>query len=125
MLGDSDAIATVAVRDLEAARRFYEGKLRLKPADEQEPGTMTYVTGRSKLFVYPSQYAGTNKATAVTFAVGEEFDSLVHELAGRGVVFEHYDLPDTMRQGDVHIAGDLKVAWFKDPDGNVISIANG
>ena len=45
-------------------------------------------------------------------------------LKAKGVVFEHYDLPDTRRDGDVHIAGDLRVAWFKDPDGNILNIAS-
>ena len=73
------------------------------------------------LFVYRSPYAGTNKATAVTF-VAEEVDDLVRTLRGRGVTFEHYDLPKMTRQGDIHVAGPMKTAWFKDPDGNIFSL---
>jgi hypothetical protein len=40
------------------------------------------------------------------------------------VNFEHYDLPGMTRRGDVHIGDEMKVAWFKDPDGNILNIAN-
>jgi hypothetical protein len=45
-------------------------------------------------------------------------------LAAKGVKFEHHDLPDTTRAGDVHLSGDVQVAWFKDLDGNILSIVN-
>ena len=46
-------------------------------------------------------------------------------LKTKGVTFEHYDMPDTTRKGDVHVAGNMKVAWFKDPDGNTLCIVSG
>ncbi len=120
MLSDKDAIATVAVKNLESARKFYEGTLGLTKVMENEE-VLAFKTGKSTLFVYRSQYAGTNRATAVTF-VAEEVDDLVRALKGRGVTFEHYDLPNMIRQGDLHVAGPMKVAWFKDPDGNIFSL---
>ena len=122
MLSDKDAIATVAVKNLETAKKFYEGTLGLTKVLENEE-VLAFKTGTSTLFVYRSQYAGTNKATAVTF-VAEEVDDLVRTLKGRGVTFEHYDLPQTKREGDVHVAGEHKIAWFKDPDGNILSVMN-
>ena len=121
MLGDKDAIATAAVKDIETARRFYEDKLGLKPVQQaEEQGVITYKTGGSSLLVYASQFAGTNKATTVTWSVGGDFDDIVQSLQAKGVSFEHYDgLPDVTRQGDVHRSGDFKLAWFKDPDGNI------
>ena len=120
MLSDNNAVATVAVKNLEAAKKFYEGTLGLIKVMENEE-LLTFKTGGSTLFVYRSQYAGTNKATAVTF-VAEEIDDLVRMLKGRGVSFEHYDLPQMTRQGDIHVAGSMKAAWFKDPDGNIFSL---
>jgi catechol 2,3-dioxygenase-like lactoylglutathione lyase family enzyme len=120
MLGDIDAIATVAVKDLATARRFYEGKLGLKPANPEDHGVITYKTGGTTLVVYGSQYAGTNQATSVTWGVGDDFDEILRELQSKGVTFEHYDgLPQVTREGDVHRAGGFKLAWFKDPDGNI------
>jgi catechol 2,3-dioxygenase-like lactoylglutathione lyase family enzyme len=123
MLADHDAIATVAVKDLEVARKFYQDVVGLTPTEEQEPGVVSFKSGSSTLFVYVSQYAGTNQATAVTWAVGDKVEEIVRALKARGVVFEHYDLPDVTLHGDIHVAGELKLAWFKDPDGNILAIA--
>ena len=120
MLSDNDAIATVGVKNLETAKKFYEGTLGLTKVMENEE-VVAFKTGRSTLFVYRSPYAGTNKATAVTF-VAAEVEDLVRTLKGRGVTFEHYDLPKMVRQGDIHVAGTMKAAWFKDPDGNIFSL---
>jgi hypothetical protein len=54
----------------------------------------------------------------------DDVEDVVRTLKGKGVKFEHYDLPDTRREGDVHVSGDIRVAWFKDPDGNILSVVN-
>ena len=125
MLGKYDAIATVAVKNLAAAKKFYEGTLGLKQVDAEGDEVVVYQNGGSRLNVYRSQFAGTNKATAVTWTV-DDVDNEVRELKSKGVSFEHYDMPDLKLQGDVHVAegADMKVAWFKDPDGNIFSIVN-
>lgn len=120
MLSDKDAVATVAVKNLESARKFYEQTLGLTKIMENEE-VLAFKSGSSTLFVYRSQYAGTNKATAVTW-VTDEIESIVNTLKDRGVSFEHYDLPKMSRQGDLHVAGTMKAAWFKDPDGNIFSL---
>ena len=123
MLGDAEVMATIAVKDLETAKRFYEGTLELRPAAEQEEGVLNYQCGKAILLVYPSQYAGTNQATAATWVVGDRVDAIVEKLKAKGVAFEHYDdLPETTREGDVHVAGQTRVAWLKDPDGNILAI---
>ena len=120
MLNDKDVVATVAVKNLETARKFYEDTLGLTKVMENEE-VLTFKCGKSMLFVYRSQYAGTNRATAATW-IAEEVDSLVRTLKGRGVNFEHYDMPNLTRQGDVHVAGTMRAASFKDPDGNIFNI---
>lgn len=124
MLGDKTAAATVAVKDMEAAKKFYEEKLGLAKADYDDEGGVMYKTGDSTLFVYESQFAGSNKATAVTWTVGDDLDKLIEELKGKGVKFEHYDMPEVKHEGDVHVFGELRAAWFKDPDGNIHSLIN-
>jgi catechol 2,3-dioxygenase-like lactoylglutathione lyase family enzyme len=122
MLGGKVAAATLAVSDMERARDFYESTLGLEPLQE-EMGSVLYKSGSSMLLVYPSEYAGTNQATAATWAAGDDFDAIVQQLKSKGVSFEHYDdLPDTTREGDVHAMGELKGVWFKDPDGNILSL---
>jgi catechol-2,3-dioxygenase len=125
MLENKDADATVAVKDLEAASKFYEGTLGLKRTDVQNAEVRVYQSGRSKIVVYRSQFAGTNKATTVTWRIGKDLDAVVKALKAKGVVFEHYDLPGITRQGDIHVAGEFKAAWFKDPDGNILHVNSG
>jgi catechol 2,3-dioxygenase-like lactoylglutathione lyase family enzyme len=125
MLGDHEPVATVAVSDLQRAQRFYESTLGLERLDVQGGEAITYRSGTSRLLVYRSQFAGTNGATSVTWLVGDDVDQLVKELEKKGVKFEDYDLPNTRREGHVHLAGGVRVAWFKDPDGNIHSLVNG
>jgi catechol 2,3-dioxygenase-like lactoylglutathione lyase family enzyme len=122
ILGLAEVMPTIAVGKIDTARRFYEHVLDLE-AVGHDSESATYKAGRSTILVYESQFAGTNKATAMTWVVGQELDQIVAALKGRGVVFEHYDLPDTTRQGDIHVSGDVRIAWFKDPDGNIIALS--
>ena len=122
LLRDTDATAMLPVKDLNAAARFYEGTLGLNRVDAEDHEVVVYESGDTIINVYRSSFAGTNKATALTWSV-DDIDEVVRTLKGKGVKFEHYDLPDTERQGDVHISGEMKVAWFKDPDGNILSVA--
>ena len=124
MLSDHDAAAMIAVKDLPAARRFYEEVLGLEPVDAQGEEVVVFRSGDTVLNVYRSEFAGTNRATAVTWAVGDELEELVDALKAKGVPFEHYDMPGLTREGDIHAGGPMKVAWFKDPDGNILSVVN-
>ena len=123
MLRDADAVAMVAVKDLGKAAKFYEETLGLSRAGAEGNEVVVFESGDTKLNVYRSSFAGTNKATAVTWTV-DDIDDVVRTLKGKGVTFEHYDMPNTRHEGDVHVSGHMKVAWFKDPDGNILSVAN-
>jgi catechol-2,3-dioxygenase len=124
MLADKDAVATVAVKDLKAAKKFYGDTLGLKPTPVPEPEVLNYKSGNSTVLVYKSQFAGSNKATSVTWIV-DDVEGTVTDLMAMGVAFEHYDFPGMTRKGDVHIAGKSKAAWFKDPDGNILAVVSG
>ena len=124
MLGDKDAVANIAVKDLKIAKKFYEDTLGLEQVDAEGQEVIVFKSGNSTVNVYRSQYAGTNQATAVTWVVGKDIENVVRALKAKGITFEHYDMPDITREGDLYIAGDLKVAWFKDPDGNILNIVN-
>lgn len=124
MLGTHDAVATIAVRDLNAAKRFYEGTLGLERDAEAAADPPVYRSGATRILVYPSPHSGTNRATAATWFV-KDIERVVEGLKDRGVSFEHYDLKDTLRQGDVHVSGSRKAAWFKDPDGNILGLVSG
>jgi predicted dithiol-disulfide oxidoreductase (DUF899 family)/catechol 2,3-dioxygenase-like lactoylglutathione lyase family enzyme len=123
-LAAKSAMATVPVRDLSKAREFYERILGLEPLDGDEPSVQGYRAGGSSILVYESGFAGTNQATAVSWPLGADFDVAIQDLKAKGVAFEHYDMPGTTHDGDIHVAGDMRVAWFKDPDGNIINLGN-
>lgn len=123
MLGNIDTMATLAVKDLKAAGEFYEGKLGLKRGAVEEGQAIAYKSGNCSVLVYLSQFAGTNHATAATWAV-DDVDAEVKALKAKGIMFEHYDFPGVTLDGDVHVMGDRRNAWFKDPDGNILSIVN-
>ena len=124
-LGESDAIATVAVTDLERARRFYGEVLGFERQGGDEMGVAVYRSGAARLLVYPSEFAGTNRATSATWGVGDRFDDVIAELERAGVNFEHYDDMGMERHGNYYAAGSFKAAWFTDPDGNILHVNNG
>jgi catechol 2,3-dioxygenase-like lactoylglutathione lyase family enzyme len=125
MLGNINAVANLAVKDLAVARRFYEGTLGLAQVDAEGDEVIVYRSGNSRINVYRSAYAGTNQATAVTWPVDGDIERVVAALKAKGVRFEHYDMPGATLEGDIHVMGDMKVAWFKDPDGNILNLING
>ena len=124
MLSSKSALANIAVKNLEISRKFYENTLGLEQIDSVGNEVVVYRCGNSTIIVYQSQYAGTNKATSATWIVGDDIDVLVKELKSKGVQFEHYDMPNTTLKDDIHVDGNMKVAWFKDPDGNILNIIN-
>lgn len=122
MLKDATVYPTIAVSNLSAAKEFYTEKLGLQEGDEHPQG-LTYECGTCKLFIYESPTAGTSKATCAAWNV-DDVTQTVEELSKRGVQFEHYDIPNTQVEGYVYTMGNQQAAWFKDPDGNILSIAS-
>jgi catechol 2,3-dioxygenase-like lactoylglutathione lyase family enzyme len=121
MLGKSNAVANLAVKDLDRARAFYTETLGLEQVDNEGDELVVLKSGDTMLNVYRSDYAGTNEATAVTWEV-DDIEAEVASLKGKGIFFEHYDMPGLALEGDVHVGEGMKIAWFKDPDGNILNI---
>jgi extradiol dioxygenase family protein len=117
MLKDKDSAAIVAVTDMARARHFYESVLGLAMT-RGDDNVMEFKTGATTLVVYKSEFAGTNRANAVVWGVGDEIEAITADLKAKGVSFEHY--PGMELKGDIHVAGDFKMVWFKDPDGNIL-----
>jgi len=121
MLGKADATPMIAVKDINRAKEFYSDKLGLKPFQEMGGEFFMLKSGDTTLNVYKSEFAGTNKATALTFDV-DDIDAEVRELKGKGISFEHYDVQGLKADGDIYSGEGMKTAWFKDPDGNILSL---
>jgi catechol 2,3-dioxygenase-like lactoylglutathione lyase family enzyme len=124
MLNTYDAMPMLAVKDLAIARRFYEKTLGFEVVKTEEEGELVeFKTGKTGFSIYRSNYAGTNKATAMAWDCGKQLTAVVTDLRKRDVSFLHYDdLPGLKRDGDFHVAGDEKLCWFRDPDGNILGL---
>ena len=124
MLGKADATPSIAVTDVDRARKYYEDTLGLETVEEMGDEVVTMKSGETLVNVYRSEFAGTNKATLLTFDV-DDIAAEVRELKDKGVAFEHYDMEGLTRDGDIYSAEGMKTAWFKDPDGNILSLFEG
>ena len=126
MLSDHPIAVSLPTSDVERSRAFYEGSLGFKMVDQMEDGRAYYQSADSFFFVYPSQFAGTNKATAAGWLV-DDVDAIVADLKANGVTFEDYDLETDFGQiktvdGIATLDDGTKGGWFKDPDGNILSV---
>ena len=81
-------------------------------------------SGDTLINVYRSEFAGTNKATTLTFEV-DDIEAEVSDLKEKGIFFESYDMPGLKQQGDLYVGEGMKTAWFKDPDGNILGLFEG
>jgi catechol 2,3-dioxygenase-like lactoylglutathione lyase family enzyme len=124
MLSDSPAMANIAVRDLRIAKTFYEDILGLTVLREDPSGRTMYKTGNTAIFIYQSEFAGTNKADYLAWEVGDDFKQIVAELKTKSVTFVDYsDMFGVDIVNGVHIMGDMGLVWIQDPDANLIIIA--
>ncbi|MDQ4042349.1 MAG: VOC family protein [Actinomycetota bacterium] len=117
--------AAVAVSDMDRAREFYEGKLGLTVSIDSGDNLQYRCAEGTVIHVYLSpEHAGKSTATLVGWGV-DDVEGVVDELTSKGVTFERYDeeLIITDEKGIVKFEGDARVAYFKDPDGNTLSIA--
>ena len=124
MLKDKSSSAIVAVSDIARARDFYQKMLGLEIQDDSMGEVLVFRTGDTSLVVYKSEYAGGNKANAVVWDVGGEIDAITKTLKDKGMIFEHYEGDGMKLEGDVHVSREMKMVWFKDPDGNILHLNN-
>jgi len=122
MLKNAPIIPYVPVADVARARKFYEEKVGLKPKQEYAGGVIYECGNGSWVFMYPSQGAGTSKASTAFWAVTDVVAE-VAELKARGVVFEEYDMPGIKTENSIASGGGAKTAWFKDTGGNILAVS--
>jgi catechol 2,3-dioxygenase-like lactoylglutathione lyase family enzyme len=123
MLSKGKAHPTLPVTDIERARKFYGETLELKLREEITDGHLLYDAGEGTfLVVYERPTPTTSDATAASFIV-DDVETTVKGLRDRGVVFEEYDIPGVTWDNSIATMGNMKGAWFKDPDGNILAVA--
>jgi len=124
-LGGYRVVASLAVSDIDEARAFYEGKLGLIVGTDSGDNVAYRCGEGTSIHVYLSpDSAGKSTATLVGWYV-DDAERVVDELVTTGVSFEHYDEGPivTDDKGIATFEGGAKVAYFKDPDGNTLSVA--
>lgn len=125
MLQSHPMYAYIPARDVTRARRFYEGKIGLRPGPEIAGGVSYQFGDHTACFLYDAgDSAGTSKASQAFWKV-DDLEKEMAELRSRGVQFEHYE-PDeiggiVMKDG-IAIGGGAKAAWFKDSEGNIMAL---
>lgn len=120
MLENAVAIATIPAADLDRARKFYEDRLGLSSVHEGDDG-IVYKVGNTNFLLYPTQFAGTAQNTLMSFDV-DDLESTMASLRERGIEFEEYDYPELKTLNGVAEFESGKGAWFKDTEGNILSV---
>jgi catechol 2,3-dioxygenase-like lactoylglutathione lyase family enzyme len=123
-LSDGKVSPTIGVTDIAKAKEFYEGKLGLTGGEETADGGVDYQCGQGTLLhVYPSPSAKPSGATLAAFDVAD-VEATVDELIGNGVTFEQYDEgPLQTDEKGIATLGEDRIAFVKDPDGNILAVA--
>jgi catechol 2,3-dioxygenase-like lactoylglutathione lyase family enzyme len=125
MFESTPLVAALPASDLDRAKRWYSEKLGLEPVSEDGYGGAHYETGGVHFLLFETPNAGTNQATAAGFSV-DNFDEIIGQLRERGVSFEEVDFGEMGKTVDGVIStpdGMNKAAWFKDSEGNIISLS--
>lgn len=123
MLGSLDATVFLATTAPLAAQRFYGETLGLRLLEET-PYALVFAAGRTVVRVQIVQAFTPHPFTSVGWQVADIADC-VDQLAAKGVAFERYEMLPQDGRGIWEAPGGARVAWFKDPDGNLISLAQG
>lgn len=120
MFKEAEAFSSFSVNDLKKAKEFYGQTLGLDVAETAE-GLELHLGGNT-VFIYPKPNHTPASFTVLNFAVND-IEEAVDELGALGLRLEHYDLPDlkTDDRGIMRGPGP-KIAWFKDPAGNILSV---
>ena len=121
MLQNAPMYSYIPARDVARARRFYEDKVGLKPKQEIAGGVVYEFGKGTACFLYPTQNAGTSKASQAYWQV-QDIEREVAELKKRGVQFEEYDMPAMKTVNSIFTGGGAKAAWFKDSEGNILAV---
>lgn len=122
MLSNAPVTAVLPATDIGRAKKFYSEMLGLTEKDMGMPGDAAlYECGSgTSIFIYQRPEAGASH-TQASFNVAD-LEAEMKELREKGVVFEEYDMPGLKTENGVATMEGYKSAWFKDSEGNILSI---
>ena len=121
MLQNTPMYSYLPATNVARARAFYEQKLGFRPSEEIAGGVVYKFAGGTGCFLYPTDNAGTNRASQAFWQV-DDVEREVATLRARGVTFEEYDSPGMKTVNGIATGGGAKTAWFKDSEGNILAI---
>ena len=124
MLSDATPGATLPASDMARARAFYEG-LGFEADEEYPDGSVMFASGDGGFLVYQSEFAGTNKATAMAWRV-EDFDAIKKDLEDRGITFMDFEIDDDTKTVDGVLTdpNGRRASWFADTEGNILAVGD-
>ncbi|MDP9489307.1 MAG: VOC family protein [Thermoproteota archaeon] len=117
---NTKAFSSFSVKDLNEAKRFYGQTLGLEVSESDE-GLILQTKGGIDVFIYPKPDHTPATFTVLNFVV-DDVDRAVDELTKMGVRFQIYDKGELKTDDRGIFQGKPKIAWFKDPAGNFLSI---
>jgi catechol 2,3-dioxygenase-like lactoylglutathione lyase family enzyme len=121
MLTDRPVHTTIPAADLERAKAWYAEKLGLAPVREITGGVFYDAGHGTRFVVYPTPNAGQSPNTLMGFST-DDIEGDVAALKRSGVVFEEYDFPTLKTVDGIATRGDVRSAWFKDSEGNILAL---
>ena len=122
MTKNLETYSVLPASDLQRARQFYSDALGMEPAEDMPEGLIYRTNSGAMILIYETPFAGTNQATAIGL-VTDQFDRDMADLRSKGVSFEEYDLPGLKTENGVVEMEGAKGAWFKDSEGNIVSLS--
>lgn len=117
---NTKAFSSFSVKDLDGAKKFYGQMLGL-PVSESDEGLILQTKGGIEVFIYPKPDHTPATFTVLNFVV-DDVDRAVDELTKLGIRFQIYDKGELKTDDRGVFQGKPKIAWFKDPAGNFLSI---
>jgi catechol 2,3-dioxygenase-like lactoylglutathione lyase family enzyme len=125
MFKNDKAFSSFSVDNLPKAKQFYGQTLGLKVSDGPMGVLQLQIANGSKVMVYPKPNHTPAAFTVLNLPV-DNVEKAVAELSGAGVRFEIYNEPDLKTDARGISKGEgPKMAWFKDPAGNILSVLEG
>ncbi|MFF3006113.1 VOC family protein [Kitasatospora sp. NPDC057940] len=121
MLGDAPLQAVIPAADLARARSFYTDTLGLKLAEETDE-ELVCDCGGTQFTIYHTPSGGQAAHTLASFKVAD-LDDAMSALRERGITFEEYDFPGLTTVNGIAERDNLRAAWFKDSEGNILCLA--
>jgi catechol 2,3-dioxygenase-like lactoylglutathione lyase family enzyme len=121
MLNDRRTHTTIPAADIDRAVRWYEEKLGWKPTRRSSGGVSYGTADDTRFVIYPSPNAGKAPQTVMGFRTAD-IEADVRGLKQRGVIFEEYDFPGLKTIDSIATTADVRAAWFRDSEGNILGI---